>query len=487
MTAFADLGLSELACRRSRTWATSSPARSRSRPSRRAPRGARHDRPGADGLGQDRRLRAADDRARRSRPSPRSRRSCSRRRASCASRSRRRCAPTAQRKGVDVVAVFGGAPIRTQQAQLRDGGQVVVGTVGRVLDLIQRASLILHDCRFVVLDEADEMLDLGFLEDVERILAITPNSRQTALFSATMPPPIRELADRYLYDPVTVKVKSETLTVDSVEQFHVDVKPADKAEKLVEVLRAERPDQAIVFVRTKIRCDQLYRKLRDRGMNVKRAARRHVPGPARRRDALVQGRAACRSSSRPTSPPAASTSRPSRTSSTSTSRPRPTSTCTASGAPAASGAPGRAITFVEPRQTRELAAIEKHIGTGDRAVGRGRARRRPRPVAERPRRHSKPQLSRNGDEPQAKLIAGVGRADGVEVADLVHAVTRAAGHRRRGGPRRERARALLLPRRAGAARPSASSTRSTATPVNGTRCASRSRALSGRTSAVAPA
>ena len=124
-----------------------------------------------------------------------------------------------QRKGVDVVAVFGGAPIRSQQAQLRAGGQVVVGTVGRVLDLIQRASLILHSCRFVVLDEADEMLDLGFLEDVERILALTPNSRQTALFSATMPPPIRALADRYLYDPVHIKVRSATLTVDSVEQF----------------------------------------------------------------------------------------------------------------------------------------------------------------------------------------------------------------------------------------------------------------------------
>src|SRR5436189_1899631 len=107
-------------------------------------------------------------------------------------------------KGVDVVAIFGGAPIRTQQAQLRAGGQIVVGTVGRVLDLIQRASLILHDCRFVVLDEADEMLDLGFLEDVERILGITPSGRQTALFSATMPPPIRKLADRYPYQPVTI-------------------------------------------------------------------------------------------------------------------------------------------------------------------------------------------------------------------------------------------------------------------------------------------
>ena len=171
--------------------------------------------------------------------------------------------------GADVVAVFGGAPIRSQQAQLRAGGHVVVGTVGRVMDLAQRASLILHTCRFVVLDEADEMLDLGFLEDVERILNMTPNSRQTALFSATMPPPIRALADRYLYDPVHIKVKSANLTVDSVEQFALEVKPADKADKLVEVLSAERPEQAIVFVRTKIRTDQLYRKMRDRGLNVR--------------------------------------------------------------------------------------------------------------------------------------------------------------------------------------------------------------------------
>src|SRR5919201_4224745 len=174
-----------------------------------------------------------------------------------------------QRKGVDVVAVFGGAPIRSQQAQLRAGGHIVVGTVGRVLDLAQRASLILHDCRFVVLDEADEMLDLGFLEGVERILNMTPNSRQTALFSATMPPPIRALADRYLYDPAHIKVKAATLTVDSVEQFALEVKPADKADRLVDVLSAERPEQAIVFVRTKIRTDQLYGKMRDRGLNVR--------------------------------------------------------------------------------------------------------------------------------------------------------------------------------------------------------------------------
>ena len=121
------------------------------------------------------------------------------------------------------MAVFGGAPIRTQQAQLRAGGHVVVGTVGRVLDLISRHSLVLHDCRFVVLDEADEMLDLGFLEDVEKILSLTPSSRQTALFSATMPPPIRKLADRYMYDPTIIQVEAATLTIDTVAQFQLPV------------------------------------------------------------------------------------------------------------------------------------------------------------------------------------------------------------------------------------------------------------------------
>src|ERR687895_250017 len=146
----------------------------------------------------------------------------------------------ARHKGIDPVAVFGGAPIRTQQAQLKAGAQIVVGTVGRVLDLISRHSLMLQSCRFLVLDEADEMLDLGFLEDVEKILSNTPGGRQTALFSATMPPPIRKLADNYLYDPVLVKVQTDTLTVDTVEQFQVEVKAQDKQEKLVEVLRAEK-------------------------------------------------------------------------------------------------------------------------------------------------------------------------------------------------------------------------------------------------------
>jgi len=331
----------------------------------------------------------------------------------------------AQRKGVDVVAVFGGAPIRSQQAQLRAGGHIVVGTVGRVLDLIQRASLILHSCRFVVLDEADEMLDLGFLEDVERILTLTPNSRQTALFSATMPPPIRALADRYLYDPVTVKVKTATMTVDSVEQFSVDVRPGDKADKLIDVLRAERPEQAIVFTRTKIRCDQLYRKLRDRGVNVKAL---HGDMSQGQRDGVMLAFKAGRL------PILVATDVAARGLDISTvthvvNFDVPTSPDVyvhRIGRTGRVGRSGRAITFFEPRQQRELAAIERHIGTGITPWAEG-AHTKPAPVAERPRRHSKPRLSRDGDEPHAKLIAAVGRAEGVEVADLVHAVTSAAG------------------------------------------------------------
>jgi len=330
-----------------------------------------------------------------------------------------------ERKGVDVVAVFGGAPIRSQQAQLRSGGHVVVGTVGRVLDLIQRGSLALQSCRFVVLDEADEMLDLGFLEDVERILALTPNSRQTALFSATMPPPIRALADRYLYDPVTIKVKNPTLTVDSVEQFRVEVKPNDKPDTLSEVLAAERPDQAIVFVRTKIRCEQLFRKLRDRGMNV-RALHGDMSQGSRdgvmlafksgRVPILVATDVAARGLDISTVTHVINYDVPV----------SPDIYVHRIGRTGRVGRSGRAVTFVEPRQQRELEAIERHIGTSVEPWSPG-AHTKPAPVSERPRRHSKPHLSRNGDEPYATLIASGGRTDGLEVADIVHAVTAAAG------------------------------------------------------------
>src|SRR6266536_4066404 len=174
-----------------------------------------------------------------------------------------------QQRGVQVVAVFGGAPIRNQVAQLKQGGQVVVGTVGRVMDLMSRHELVLSDARYVVLDEADEMLDLGFLEDVEAILARCPSGRQTALFSATIPTEIRKLAEKRMFDPITIKVRAATLTIDTVEQFYVEVSDREKTAALARVLKSEQPDQAIIFVRTKIGTDRLALSLNDNGVRVK--------------------------------------------------------------------------------------------------------------------------------------------------------------------------------------------------------------------------
>jgi ATP-dependent RNA helicase DeaD len=172
-------------------------------------------------------------------------------------------------EGVEIVAVFGGAPISTQQSRLRRGAPVVVATVGRMMDLISRRSLVLTSARFVVLDEADEMLDLGFIEDVEKILRLCPSGRQTSLFSATMPPPIARLAEQYMYEAVTIKVTPKQLTVDAIEQAYVEVSPREKTDRLIEVLRAEEPEQAIIFCRTKIGAARLDDQLRDRGLRVK--------------------------------------------------------------------------------------------------------------------------------------------------------------------------------------------------------------------------
>jgi ATP-dependent RNA helicase DeaD len=329
-------------------------------------------------------------------------------------------------RGINPVAVFGGAPIRDQQAYLKGGAPIVVGTVGRVLDLISRHSLVLHSCRYLVLDEADEMLDLGFLEDVERILSYTPNGRQTALFSATMPGPIRALAQRHLYDPETVKVKAATLTIDTVEQFFLETKPADKVGSLVRVLEAERPRQAIVFARTKIRTEQLYRTLRDRGLNVK-ALHGDMTQGARdgvmisfkdgRLPILVATDVAARgldildvthivNFDIPTSPDVY-VHRIGRTGRV--------------------GRSGRAITFIEPRQRRELAAIERHAGTKVSPWAEG-AHVAPAPLHESRRRHRKPHDEDGaGDGRYAKLLASGGRAAGLAEADLIHAITSHAG------------------------------------------------------------
>jgi ATP-dependent RNA helicase DeaD len=170
---------------------------------------------------------------------------------------------------VEIVAVFGGAPIRSQQAQLRAGAQVVVATVGRMMDLMSRHSLVLTAARYVVLDEADEMLDLGFIEDVEKILRMCPSGRQTALFSATMPPPIKRLAEGHMYEPTTIRITPKALTVDAIAQAFVEVPAKEKAARLVELLKVEEPEQAIIFCRTKIGASRLDKALREKGLDVK--------------------------------------------------------------------------------------------------------------------------------------------------------------------------------------------------------------------------
>ena len=330
------------------------------------------------------------------------------------------------RKGIQPVAVFGGAPIRTQQAQLKEGGQIVVGTVGRVLDLISRHSLMLHSCRYLVLDEADEMLDLGFLEDVEKILSMTPGGRQTALFSATMPPEIRGLADRHLYEPVVVTVKSATLTIDTVEQFYLETKGPDKNEALVRVLEAEKPDQAIVFTRTKIRTDQLYRTLRDKGMNVKALHGDMSQGSrdgvmisfkSGRVPILVATDVAARgldiasvthiiNFDVPTSPDVY-VHRIGRTGRV--------------------GRSGRAITFIEARQRKDLEAIERHANTKIAPWSEG-AKVSPAKIAEPPRRHRKPHDADDANGVvYTKLIANTGRAGGLEPSELIAAVAAGGG------------------------------------------------------------
>ncbi len=175
----------------------------------------------------------------------------------------------AEHLDVEIVAVFGGAPIKSQQAQLRAGAQVVVATVGRMMDLMSRRSLVLTAARYVVLDEADEMLDLGFIEDVEKILRMCPSGRQTALFSATMPPPVKRLAESYMYDPTTISITPKTLTVDAIAQAFIEVPAKEKAARLVELLKTEEPEQAIIFTRTKIGASRLERTLKDKGLDVK--------------------------------------------------------------------------------------------------------------------------------------------------------------------------------------------------------------------------
>jgi ATP-dependent RNA helicase DeaD len=169
--------------------------------------------------------------------------------------------------GVRVLPVYGGQPIGQQLRRLQSGAQVVVGTPGRVMDHLRRETLDLAALKFVVLDEADEMLRMGFIEDVEWILERTPPERQTALFSATMPREVRRIAERHLREPAGVEIEHKTLTVPTVEQRYVNVSEGQKPDALTRLLEAEaRPGEAaLIFARTKVGAAELTEKLQARG------------------------------------------------------------------------------------------------------------------------------------------------------------------------------------------------------------------------------
>jgi ATP-dependent RNA helicase DeaD len=366
-----------------------------------------------------------------------------------------------ERRGIQVVAVFGGAPIKDQAVRLKTEAPVVVGTVGRVMDMIRRHFLFLDSARYVVLDEADEMLDLGFFEDVEDILGRCPSGRQTALFSATMPPEIRRLAEKRMYDPVTIKVKAEQLTIDTVAQYHLEVSDKDKPERLAEVLKAERPEQAIIFARTKIGVDRLARTLDRKGLRVKTLHGNMTQGArdgvmiafkGGRERLLVATDVAARGLDISGVSHVVNYDIPN----------SPDVYVHRIGRTGRAGETGRAITLITSKQRSDLEAIERHAkteipewfgpnggapaerrgGDGGEPRGEPRPRRRgggteadaPQPEPEEPQgespadderpqtrrpRHTKP---RHRDGKVAKLLVGAGRAQGFEPADVVAAI-----------------------------------------------------------------
>ena len=170
-------------------------------------------------------------------------------------------AKLAHGRKIHCVAVYGGKPIRGQIEKLRQGAQIIVGTPGRVIDLMGRGNLDWRDLWCAVLDEADRMLDIGFRPDIEKILRRCPSDRQTLLLSATLPPPILKLAQRYMREPEVLNFSPKDLSVDTIDQYYFTVEHDLKFELLVRLLVRERPRQAIVFCRTTRGVDRLHRRL----------------------------------------------------------------------------------------------------------------------------------------------------------------------------------------------------------------------------------
>lgn len=168
-------------------------------------------------------------------------------------------------KRLGVLAIYGGQDINRQIRALKKGPHIIVGTPGRLLDHINRKTIRLDTVHTVILDEADEMLNMGFIEDIESILAKIPEERQTLLFSATMPGPIQKIAERFMKNPEIIRVKAREMTVPLIEQYYVEVQEKNKFDVLTRLLDIQSPELAIVFGRTKRRVDELAEALNLRG------------------------------------------------------------------------------------------------------------------------------------------------------------------------------------------------------------------------------
>ncbi|EOS44116.1 DEAD/DEAH box helicase [Lachnospiraceae bacterium JLR.KK009] len=167
--------------------------------------------------------------------------------------------------GVKVLPVYGGQDIVKQIRSLKGGAQIIIGTPGRVMDHLRRKTIKCEEVNTIVLDEADEMLNMGFREDIETVLEYIPEERQTVLFSATMPKPILDITKKYQKDAVTIKVVKKELTVPNIEQYYYDVKRKDKVEVLSRLLDVYDPKLSLVFCNTKRMVDELTNALQGRG------------------------------------------------------------------------------------------------------------------------------------------------------------------------------------------------------------------------------
>ncbi|HDS02089.1 MAG TPA: DEAD/DEAH box helicase [Firmicutes bacterium] len=172
------------------------------------------------------------------------------------------------RKKLDIIPVYGGQSIDVQLRRLKKGVDIVVGTPGRIMDHLRRKTLKLQHLDYLILDEADEMLNMGFIEDIEFIMGHTPQEKRTLLFSATMPAPIRDIAKKYMQNTLTLKVDSENLTTDLTQQIYFEVSEGDKFEALCQMIDIEDDFYGLVFCRTKNDVDTVTSRLIERGYDA---------------------------------------------------------------------------------------------------------------------------------------------------------------------------------------------------------------------------